>query len=226
MEDPFSTLAPRRGTQPLLSSWSTIGISELHGGALGWGSLWSNISRLGSSFGSNLKNLGLKAWNSSTGQALRKHLKDTNLQHKVVEGLSTGIHGAVDIARQEVERQLAKRLERYEPPRAGPPEDDDVNTVALPPKEDDIEKVLVTNIREPPPPYEALFGTEPVLEKKRKFQEEVEEKHEPPPPVMPTVTRPSPPVSLGPNRRLQHWQGTLNNIMGLGLQPTKRRRCF
>lgn len=225
MEDLFSTLAPRRGTQPLLSNWATIGISELHGGAFGWGSLWSNLSRLGSSFGSNLKNLGLKAWNSSTGQALRQHLKDTNLQHKVVEGLSTGIHGAVDIARQEVDRQLAKRLEHYDAPRAGSAEEpaDEIKTVALPPKEEEAEQVMITKIREPPPPYEAVFApAPPAAHKKRKLQDEMEEGMQ-----TTAAVAPSPSVPLvGPSRRLQHWQGTLNSIMGLGLQPTKRRRCF
>ncbi len=79
----------------------------MNGGAFNWGNLWSGVK----SFGSSIKNWGNRAWNSSTGQALRQKLKDSNLQEKVVEGLASGIHGAVDIANQEIAKAVQKRLE-------------------------------------------------------------------------------------------------------------------
>lgn len=112
MDDLFTALAPRRGTRPLLGHHAEIGVSSLSGGAINWGNLWSGLKN----FGSTVKNYGQKVWNSSTGQALRQKLKDTDLQGKVVEGLSTGIHGAVDLARQELDRQLASRLDLPPPP--------------------------------------------------------------------------------------------------------------
>ncbi|AAB48186.1 pre-VI, partial [Murine adenovirus 1] len=41
--------------------------------------------------------------------------------------------------------------------------------------------------------------------------------------AVPAQTTMSHPAS---SRRRHHWQGTLDSIMGLGLQPIKRRRCF
>lgn len=112
MEDLFTALAPRRGTRPMMGPAYEIGTSSLSGGAISWGSVWNSLKN----FGSSIKNFGNKVWNSSTGQALKQKLKDTDLQGKIVEGISTGIHGAVDLARQELDRQLANRLELPPPP--------------------------------------------------------------------------------------------------------------
>lgn len=98
----------------MLSSWSDIGTSSMNGGAFNWGSLWSGVK----SFGSSLKNWGNRAWNSSTGQALRQKLRDTNLQEKVAEGIASGIHGAVDLANQEIARAVERRLQSRPVPEA------------------------------------------------------------------------------------------------------------
>lgn len=112
MDDLFTALAPRRGTRPMMAPYYDIGTSSLSGGAISWGSVWNSLKN----FGSSVKNFGSKVWNSSTGQALKQKLKDTDLQNKIVEGISTGIHGAVDLARQELDRQLASRLDLPPPP--------------------------------------------------------------------------------------------------------------
>ena len=112
MEDLFTALAPRRGTRPMMGPYYDIGTSSLSGGAISWGSVWNSLKN----FGSSVKNFGNKVWNSSTGQALKQKLKDTDLQSKIVDGLSTGIHGAVDLARQELDRQIASRLDLPPPP--------------------------------------------------------------------------------------------------------------
>ncbi|UYL15013.1 pVI [Bat mastadenovirus] len=104
----FTSLAPRIGSRPMMSGWSDIGTSAMSGGAFSWGNVWSGLKN----FGSKAKNYGSKIWNSSTGQKLRDKLKQTNFQDKVVEGLATGIHGAIDLARQKLDKELDKRLER------------------------------------------------------------------------------------------------------------------
>lgn len=91
----------------MLSGWSDIGTSSMNGGAFNWGSLWSGVKN----FGSSLKSWGNRAWNSSTAQTLREKLKDSNVQEKIAEGLASGIHGAVDLANQEIARAVQKRLE-------------------------------------------------------------------------------------------------------------------
>lgn len=92
----------------MLAHWSDIGTCQMNGGAFSWSNIWDGARRIGSTF----KSWGSRLWNSSTGQALRAQLRDTGLQQKVVEGLSEGIHGAVDLARQEVDRELRRRLEK------------------------------------------------------------------------------------------------------------------
>ena len=99
----FLALAPRMGSRPLLGH--NFGTGDLNGGALSWGSVWSGLKNLGSRLGT----WGQKAWNSKTATQLRQQLSDTGLRDKLVEGASTAIHGAVDIARQELDRRLAEK---------------------------------------------------------------------------------------------------------------------
>lgn len=167
----FSALAPRYGSRPMLSSWSDIGTSSMNGGAFNWGSLWSGVKNVGST----IKNWGSRAWNSNTGQALRQKLKDTNLQNKVVEGLASGIHGAVDLANQEIARAVQQRLESrpvpevlVEPPVAvEPAEEMIVEKPAIVPsapvavesvskkRPSDEEELVITT--DEPPRYEDIF---------------------------------------------------------------------
>ncbi|ULR16492.1 pVI [Bat mastadenovirus] len=104
----FTSLAPRIGSRPMMSGWSDIGTSAMSGGAFSWGNVWSGLK----TFGSKAKQYGSKIWNSSTSKQLRDKLKQTNFQEKVVDGLATGIHGAIDIARQKLDKELEKRLDR------------------------------------------------------------------------------------------------------------------
>ncbi|AXE75632.1 pVI [Egyptian fruit bat adenovirus] len=194
----FAALAPRQGTKPMIGAWSNIGTCEMNGGAFNWGSLFSGLKM----FGNSVKNLGTKAWNSSAGQALKQKLKDTNLQEKIVEGISSGIHGAVDIANQQIEKAVQKRLEAAPPPPLDSVKEIIEEKVDFPKKrmrEEDIE------VRASPPSYEELFGEKQTV---------VE-------PVQTYYT--SKPVFPSSNR---NWQATLNNIVGVGLNFTKKRRCY
>lgn len=169
----FTSLAPRIGSRPMMSGWSEIGTSAMSGGAFNWGSVWSGLK----SFGSKVKTYGTKAWNSSTAKQLRDKLKDTHFQEKVVDGLATGIHGAIDIARQRLDKELDKRLER-----PIPIEEEDIQDAAadepilvekeppvvvekgplpsaLPEKRPSLDKdeELVMTLDEPPS-YDEIFG--------------------------------------------------------------------
>lgn len=189
MDLDFSSLAPRRGTQPLLGS--TFGTSDLSGGAINWSGLWSGIKN----FGSNIKHWGNKAWNSSTGQALRQKLKDTDLQGKVVEGISTGIHGAIDVARQELDRRLEQKLgPRPTPqvePTAPPEENDKLSPI---PSTDKTVPAFKGPVKRPvadaPPGYETtLIQT---LDEPPSYEEAVA--LAPPPPKKRPTTRPIAPM--------------------------------
>lgn len=225
----FAALAPRRGTTPLMASSYTFGNSSLNGGALNWSGLWSGLRN----FGSTLKNWGQSAWNSSAGQALRQNLKDTGLQQKVVEGISTAIHGAVDLSRQELDRQLASRLdaERRPLPSTGTAVSE---ATPVPPTTtpggDSLKRPLV--IQDAPPSYEEAVGTAslagPRLTKDIRL---------PPPPKRPalesgpaTLDLPpaSLPASLGPLRRRASasWQAKLRNVVGAGVRARRYRRCY
>lgn len=154
----FSSLAPRVGTRPMMSTWNDIGISSMNGGAFSWGSIWSGLKN----FGSSAKSFGTKVWNSSTGVKLRQKLKDTNAQDKLVDGIAAGIHGALDIANQEVAKAIDKRLDRP--------------MVSVEEKEPQVEEIIeeskeiggkkrpledeeiVTKI-DAPPSYDEIFGT-------------------------------------------------------------------
>lgn len=247
MEDiPFSALAPRRGTRPMLSSWSEIGTSAMSGGAINWGSLWSGLRN----FGSSIKNFGVKTWNSSAGQALRQKLKDSKVQDKIIDGINAGVHGALDLARQELDKQIAQRLDTPATIPVDPTVAVEAETVPTGEKvvvetkpvngkrpRDGEEADLVVRT-EAPPPYEELFPNKspapPLVPMTRPIPSMatpvVKEStvtttttpvtlDEPRPlgPLRPTITRPS---------RSFNWQNTLNNIVGLGVRTAKRRRCY
>ncbi|AMB43156.1 pVI [Bat mastadenovirus WIV12] len=194
----FAALAPRQGTKPLIGVWSNIGTSEMNGGAINWGSLLNGLKM----FGSTVKDLGRRALSSSTAQALKQKLKDTNLQEKIVEGISTGIHGAVDIAKQEVDRAIAKRLEQI-PTHAKDSlqeaEEADLK-VSLPPVST---KRKIEEIQDSPPSYSELF-----------------EKDVKAPYSTPSSVRTFLPYSQ------RNWQSTLSNIVGVGVNFSKKRRCY
>ncbi|WGH00125.1 pVI [Human mastadenovirus G] len=223
MEDiNFTSLAPRQGSRPLMGTWNDIGSSQLNGGAFNWGSLWSGIKN----FGSAIKSYGSKAWNSSTGQMLRDKLKDTNFQEKVVNGVVTGIHGAVDLANQAVQKEIDRRWEnsRVPPQRGDEVEVEEVEVEEkLPPLEKvpgapprpqkrprpDLEETLVTETIEPPSYEQALKEgaspypmTKPIAPMARpvygKDHKPVTLELPPPPPSRPTVP-PLPAPSAGPS---------------------------
>nr|WRQ19834.1 MAG: pVI protein [unidentified adenovirus] len=240
MEDiPFSALAPRRGTRPMLSSSSEIGTSAMSGGAINWGSLWSGLRN----FGSSIKNFGAKTWNSSAGQALRQKLKDTKVQEKIIDGINAGVHGALDLARQELDKKIAQRLDTPAPIPVEPVVDTKpVPTVVESTRpvngkrpRDGEEADLVERV-EGPPAYDELFPNKspapplvpmtrphpsmatPVLTGPTASTDVPMTLDEPRPVVRPTVV-------ARPSRNFQ-WQNTLNNIVGLGVRSCKRRRCF
>lgn len=239
----FSSLAPRRGTRPMLNSWSDIGTSSMSGGAINWGNLWSGLKSFGSSFGSNIKTLGSKAWNSSAGQALREKLKDTGVQEKLIDGISSGIHGAIDLTRQELDRAIAKRMESSRNPPPGVEVEETMAPTEIRPskrpREEEEQIVIKTNPSPQPPPYEEIFGDKkpppfPMTRPHPSMARPVLPPTQPPITDVPTtLDLPPPPVSLSkpiganvrPSRRT-NWQGTLNRIVGLGVTSAKRRRCF
>ncbi|AEM06274.1 pVI [Bat adenovirus 2] len=243
----FSILAPRFGSHPMMSSYSGIGNSGMNGGAFNWGGLWSGIK----SFGSNVKSWGSRAWNSETGKLLRQKLNDTKVREKLVEGINTGVHGALDIANQEIARQIEKRLERREPLQ--PPEEEEVEEEIVRTKEAplvvDLEKKrprdeeLLITADEPPSYEEAVMSAAPVALRRDVVVEKPAMAVAPPvysPPARPVsmpvaVAAPAPaPVAAPPmmmvpssgSSRSRGWQGTLANIVGVGLRGVKRRRCF
>nr|Q65954.1 RecName: Full=Pre-protein VI; Short=pVI; Contains: RecName: Full=Endosome lysis protein; Contains: RecName: Full=Protease cofactor; AltName: Full=pVI-C [Canine adenovirus 1 strain CLL]AAB05442.1 pVI protein [Canine adenovirus 1] len=233
----FSILAPRYGSHPMMSAWSGIGTSDMNGGAFNWGGIWSGIKN----FGSNVKNWGSRAWNSQTGKLLRQKLNDTKVREKLVEGISTGVHGALDIANQEIAKQIERRLERHEPlePEV---EEETVETkseakaplvVEMPLKRPRDEDLVIT--ADEPPSYEETIKTmaplvpmtrphpsmaRPVIAD-RPTTLELKPSDQPPPYSPQSSNMPvTAPV------RSRGWQGTLANIVGVGLSNVKRRRCF
>ncbi|AXI68658.1 pVI [Polar bear adenovirus 1] len=213
----FSALAPRRGTRPILSESSSIGNSSLNGGALNWGSIWSGLK----SFGSSVKNYGSKAWNSSAGQALRQRLKDTKFQDKIVEGISSGLHGALDITRQELDKAIKKRLEEdsiskesfleEKPPAVLEP------IANLPSKRKRVRDPVDT-----PPSYEEVVGKE--LPRRDESEKPLPLSANPPVPII--SKRPVENLPFLSYQSSANWQNTLNDIVGLGLHTVKKRRCF
>lgn len=240
----FLALAPRHGTRPILAGYTDIGFSGMSGGAFNWGSIWSGLK----SFGSSVKNLGSKAWNSSTGQMLRDKLKDTNAQQKVVDGIAAGIHGAIDLANQAVAKKIEKHLERpvpvdpgapppgaaveetlldevekLPPPLPPPPSYEEAVVVPNPPRKRPLEEEDVVVV-EGPPAYDEIFANQSPPPGKLT-------KPAPPPPGFDRPTtlelRPGRPVATAvPTRRARGWQNTLNSIVGLGVNSSKRRRCY
>ncbi|BBE29312.1 pVI [Bat mastadenovirus] len=243
----FSVLAPRYGTHPMMSSWSGIGTSGMNGGAFNWGGLWSGIKN----FGNSVKTWGSKAWNSQTGKMLRQKLNDTKVREKLVEGISTGVHGALDIANQEIAKQIEKRLERREPIVV----EEEENILEKAPLVVDIskkrprdEELIITS--EEPPSYEEALAAAPLRPMTKPHPSlakpvlvdtpatlELKPSDDLPPPYTPTapvaaepvpvITAPAaavPVPSLTGRRR--GWQGTLANIVGVGIRGVKRRRCY
>ncbi|AEP16416.1 capsid protein precursor [Equine adenovirus 1] len=240
----FSVLAPRFGGNPMMSEWAGIGTSNMNGGAFNWGGIWSGIRN----FGHNVVTWGKAGWNSQTGRLLRQRLNDSGIREKVVEGLASGIHGVLDIANQEIARQVEKRLERREPlevvvpevrPSPAPslvidsgkkrPRDEEVFTLthSEPPSYSEALQAAAPLVPAPvataaaavpvdshtmaddlPPPYSAI--ARPVMD---------------PTPVAPVVVAERP-VYRPSSSRARGWQGTLANIVGVGLHGVKRRRCF
>lgn len=211
MDVNFSSLAPRYGTHPMTNSY--IGTSGLSGGAFNWGGVWSGLKN----FGSQIKNWGHKLYHSNTGQALRQKLNETGVRDKLINGIATGVNGALDIAQAELAQRIQDRLERYRPQDSEVIQDVVEEEVA--PEEVVIKKrpreeeVIVTEF---PPTYEEAIAEQPLYEKPIVKP--------PPPPTVTVPSRPLPtPVVLRPTRG---WQNTLNDIVGVGLRGVKRRRCF
>ncbi|ARQ79784.1 pVI [bat adenovirus 10] len=213
----FTALAPRRGNKPMLTAWSSIGNSQMSGGAFNWGSVWSGLK----SVGNTLKNWGNKAWTSSTGEALRQKLKDTNFQEKIVDGISTGIHGAVDIARQQLDKAIESRLDK------DPNEEEEIYSekgfiekeIPTRRKKRPLEEEFVITSEEPPA-YDEVFLN---YDAPKQITKEVVIK-EPVRKVPIKEVTYQEPVFTAPVAR--NWQSTLNSIVGLGLPYNKRRRCF
>ncbi|AAB38724.1 pVI [Canine mastadenovirus A] len=244
----FSILAPRYGAHPMMSGWSGIGTSGMNGGAFNWGGIWSGIKN----FGSNVKSWGSKAWNSQTGKLLRQKLNDTKVREKLVEGISTGVHGALDIANQELAKQIERRLERQQPLEPEVEVEEEVVdikpeaqaplVVQIPKKRPRDEDLLIT--ADEPPSYEESIKTmaplmpmtrphpsmaKPVLVDRPTTLElkpsDQPPAYSPPAPSAVRVTVPSNIPVVTPARS-RGWQGTLANIVGVGLSNVKRRRCF
>lgn len=228
MEDiNFSALAPRRGTRPMLSSWSSIGTSQMNGGAINWGNLWSGVKNFGSSLGSSLKSWGSKAWNSNTGQMLREKLKDSGVQEKIADGIASGIHGAIDLTRQEIDRAIQSKLEKRPTVEALEKETLPMETIPTMPavpapkpppvvteikkRPRDEEEIVIKNSE--PPSYDEIFGNQdtpvPIQNK-----------------IMPPPTRPPKVIGIRKPSRGSNWQSTLQNIVGLGVNVNKKRRCY
>ncbi|QIZ64161.1 pVI [Guinea pig adenovirus 1] len=102
----FASLAPRVGERAILSHSYYLGDTGLHGGALSWGSLWTGLK----SFGSRVSNWGSQLWNSRGVHLLRQRLDETGVGDKIIDGVTAGIHGALDIARQHMDQAVADRL--------------------------------------------------------------------------------------------------------------------
>lgn len=163
----FTSLAPRSGTRPMLSAFAAIGASQMNGGAFSFSSILNGIKN----FGSRVVNFGSTVWNSAPASALKQKLNDSNLQEKIVHGLSNGIHGVVDLANQEIERAIANRVEKrplvegmesvlIDPPATGlaPPVPVVVEQVVQP-----VEEIVYPSKKprkETPPPYEDLYHNE------------------------------------------------------------------
>lgn len=169
----FSALAPRVGSRPMMSTWNDIGISSMNGGAFSWGSVWSGLKN----FGSSAKRFGTKLWNSSTGTKLREKLKETKAQEKLVDGLAAGVHGALDLANQEIAKAIDRRLDRPvvlpEPEPEAQIEEmieeskeiggkkrplEEIEEVVKPTAPPSYEELVSSKIVEPPPSYEEVFG--------------------------------------------------------------------
>lgn len=180
----------------MLGYYSEIGTSSLSGGAFNWGSLWSGVK----SFGNTVKNYGTKVWNSQAGQALRQKLADSKLQEKVIDGISTGIHGAVDLARQRLNQELASRLEPELPPP--PEEEEQMDTMAPAPVVEDTKKPL-------PVAATALSSKRP-----REPAEEL-----PPPPSYDEIYPDGPPVVQTKEARPPSYSSLLNKTVTTTKKP-------
>lgn len=238
----FAALAPRYGTRPLMVGWSDIGTSQLNGGALNWGSIWSGLKN----FGSSIKSLGQRAWNSNAGQQLRNKLNDTKLQDKIVEGISTGIHGAVDLANQEINKAIQKKLDQRPTVEvlenssiASAPAEELIKPstmiVDLPPKSSSSIEKINSNGKRPaeeiiittdePPSYDELYPSKSSnVIPTRPVQAIALAKPAPVP--KPSVSTPSINYNIPKTNQTRGWQGTLNNIVGLGVRSVKKRRCY
>lgn len=252
MDVNFTALAPRYGTHPIVGSFSGLGTAGMNGGAFNWGSVWSGVK----SFGNAAKGWANKAWKSNTGNKLREKLHDTGVQDKLIDGINMGIHGALDLAQQEVARVFEKRLERPIQPYYKPNISEKELEVELEPTRD-----LTLHYGEPPSYEEAINERPPMTKiireystpvlpsynkpkhKKKKKPEilekvtTVEEQELPPPysleafaPVTETVpsvmVEPAAPLVAPSLLNKRGWQSTLNNIVGVGIQSSKRRKCF
>ena len=168
----FSALAPRYGAHPLMGQWNSIGTSQMSGGAINWGNVWSSVKN----FGSRVKNYGSRIWNSNASKTIRQKIKDSGISDKLGEVAAQGIHGAVDIAQLHMNQAIQNKIDSMAPP----PEEVEVEELVEPPVGAAIDPPSkvdpVPMITDPaPPPYEEVVKT-----KKRPRDELVIETAAPP----------------------------------------------
>lgn len=247
----FSALAPRYGTRPLYNG-SSLGVSTLNGGAINWGSMWNAFKSIGSKF----KSAGSKVWNSKTAKSLRQELSKSGARDKLVQGVVTGVHGALDLANQALAKQLEKRLGKAPLTEEEVAEavdsaietpEESTTYPAKRPREEAllIEKPAVLEkekLVEPEPLEETLIST---TEEPPSYEEAIKTYAPaplPPPapplpaakgpmlgPVVrtPRVTAPAVvPVAPALGSASGNWLSALNAMTGVGLRNVKRRRCY
>ncbi|QQM18090.1 pVI [Psittacine adenovirus 2] len=214
----YASLAPRLGQTSFAAS--SVGIADLRGGKINWGSLGSSIANAFKTTGRFFGNAASKFSKSQAYHDIKKGLQDSGLARNVAGLAGETLSSLVDIGKMKLENELQQLRRKV----AKNVTADELARLLLSYRDQMIANPTVTPVPAINEPQEVVVEED--ITAKRPRVEEVE------PEVIEQEAQPVTPLVTVPYRRHRirgagelEWQSHLNNMLGQGVRYTSSKYC-